>query len=79
MSEEGLVEDIKLESVSISPNNCPMDEALDMAMEFTTFRALPAARWEVKVHRDSLIEPTHGLGRMIGRSGARLRGLRSHR
>ena len=41
---------VSVQDLSISPNNCPLDEPLDLAMDFTITRDLSAARWEVKVN-----------------------------
>ncbi|KAL1515514.1 hypothetical protein AB1Y20_002136 [Prymnesium parvum] len=43
---------VSVQSLSISPNNCPLEEPLDLAMDFTITRPLPAARWVVKFIAD---------------------------
>jgi len=51
--EEGEAQEVvSVQGLSISPNNCPMEEPLDLAMDFTITRDLPAARWEIKFIAD---------------------------
>ena len=40
---------VSLESLTLSPNNCALEEPLDLVMNFSITRDLPAARWEIKV------------------------------
>lgn len=61
---------IILQSLSISPNNCPLGEPVDLQMEFDVSRPLPSARWVVKVSHwhsrilcDVILGPT-GLTRL---------------
>eukprot|EP00966_Prymnesium_polylepis_P222042 5137661-Prymnesium_polylepis.1 len=49
--EEGEVveEVVSLDFISIEPNNCAIDEPLNLAMDFTLTRDVLDARWEIKV------------------------------
>ena len=50
MADDEMEEEVvSVQGLSISPNNCPLDEPLDLVMDFSITRDLPAARWEVKV------------------------------
>lgn len=42
------VDAVCLQHLSIHPNSCPIDDPLDIEMEFTTCRPLCNARWKIK-------------------------------
>lgn len=48
MAEEAL----SVQALSIEPNNCPLEEPLSLAIDFSTTRELPSARWEVRFVAD---------------------------
>jgi len=53
MADQPAEEIIELRHVEISPNNCPMEEALHLEMDFSTARDLYDARWVVSFLADS--------------------------
>lgn len=46
-------EAVTLTAVSIEPNNCPLEEPLNIAMDFSTARDLAHARWEIRFVADT--------------------------
>lgn len=48
-----MAEPLRLESLSIDPNNCRLEEPLHLNMQYSLERDLLDARWEIKVRPDA--------------------------
>ena len=45
-------DEVKVEELSIEPNNCPLEERLALSMKFVLPRALPKACWRIRFIAD---------------------------
>ena len=52
MSEEEPAISVQVEAISIEPNNCPLEEQLDLAMQFTCEKPVADASWRVRFIAD---------------------------
>ena len=49
MGDEPVEEVVSLQRLSVQPNSCPIDDPLDLEMDFTIAKPLSDARWHIKV------------------------------
>ena len=56
MADDGPIE---LKNVVIEPNNCPLEQQLDLRLFFTTTEELEDARWIIKVRWQSHNKTLH--------------------
>jgi len=40
---------VSLQRLSVQPNSCPIDDPLDLEMDYTITKPLPDAHWQIKV------------------------------
>mmetsp|Transcript_44835 Transcript_44835/g.74419 ORF Transcript_44835/g.74419 Transcript_44835/m.74419 type:complete len:138 (+) Transcript_44835:18-431(+) len=53
MAEDGEPDVVTLQKVKIEPNNCFLEEALQLGMEFTCLKAIPNASWHIRFIADT--------------------------